>query len=103
MKYLTLEKIKEHCRIDLNEEDSMLTMYGESAEMTLAQYLNRGKNADEMVESLIEQYGEIPAPITHATLMLVDSSYQHRSPSSPQNMYYVLYGFDALVKPYIIL
>jgi hypothetical protein len=105
MEYLTLTDIKDQLRIEqeFTEEDKILTLYGESAENTIAQYLNRGKNAAEMVANLTEQYGGIPKPIIQATLMLVDSSYQHRSPSSPQNMYYVLYGFDMLIKPYMIL
>jgi hypothetical protein len=39
----------------------------------------------------------------HATLLLVDNSYEHRSPQSPQQMYYVGYGFDLMVKPYMKL
>ena len=40
----------------------------------------------------------------HSTgLLLVDNSYTHRSPSTPQQMYAVPYGFDILVKPYMIL
>jgi len=103
MKYLSIGLIKQQLRLDEDCEDALLEMYGDSAEMTMAQYLNRGKTADEMIASLKEEYGEIPAPIYHATLMMVDSSYQHRSPAEPTQMYYVMYGFDALVKPYIKL
>lgn len=103
MKYLSLDFVKQHSRIEYDCEDSLLELYRDAAEETLAQYLNRGKNATEMVASLKEEYGEIPAPIYQATLMLVDQSYQHRSPSSPQNMYNVSYGFDILVKPYMKL
>lgn len=95
--------IKDHSRIDSDCELREIEMYADSAEMTMAQYLNRGKNADEMVESLVAQYGEIPAPIIHATLELVDQSYTHRSPASPQQMYAVPYNFDILVKPFMIL
>ena len=103
MKFLTLEYIKQHLRLDFDCEDGVLQMYADAAEATMANYLGRGKNAQEMVDSLMEEYGEIPAPIYQAALQLVDSSYQHRSPSSPTQMYYVLYGFDALVKPYMKL
>ena len=64
---------------------------------------NRGKDATEMVASLTEDYGKVPDPIMHATLELVDASYQHRSPADAQQMYYVLYGFDFKVKPYMKL
>ena len=103
MEYLTLDYIKKHSRIDFNCEDDMLELYGNSAENTMAQVLNRGKDATEMVASLTEDYGKVPDPIKHATLELVDASYQHRSPADAQQMYYVLYGFDFKVKPYMKL
>ena len=103
MKYLSLEYIKQHSRIDYDCEDGLLEMYGDSAEETVAQYLNRGKTVDDMVADLKEVYGHIPAPIYHATLMLVDVSYQYRSPVSAQNMSVVPYTFDILVKPYMRL
>ena len=99
MKWLTLERIKQQCRIepDFTEEDSLLEMYGESAEEVLLNHLCRS------YENLMEVYGRIPAPLIHASLMLVDVSYQHRSPVSPQNMSIVPYTFDILVKPYMRL
>ena len=103
MKFLSLEYIKQHSRMDLDCEDNLLELYGDSAEETLAQYLNRGKNSDEMIESLTEQYGKIPAPLYHAGLMLVDISYQYRSPVNPTNVSVVPYTFDILVKPYMKL
>lgn len=99
MKWLNLENIKAQCRIepDFTDEDELLEMYGESAEEVLLQYLNR------TYEDLIEVYGHIPAPLCHASLMLVDVSYQYRSPVSTQSMSQVPYTFDLLVKPYMRL
>ena len=99
MKWLTLERIKQQCRIepDFTEEDTLLEMYGESAEEVLLNHLNRS------YEDIMQIYGRIPAPLIHASLMLVDVSYQHRSPVSPQNMSIVPYTFDILVKPYMRL
>jgi hypothetical protein len=99
MKWLTLERIKQQCRIesDFTEEDILLEMYGESAEEVLLNHLNRS------YEDIMQIYGRIPAPLIHASLMLVDVSYQHRSPVSPQNMSIVPYTFDILVKPYMRL
>lgn len=99
MKWLQLEQIKAQLRIepDFTDEDELLEMYGESAEETLLQYLNR------TYEDIIEVYGKIPAPLRHASLMLVDTSYQYRSPVSAQNMSIVPYTFDILVKPYMRL
>lgn len=97
MKFISLDYIKKHSRIDFDCEDDLLELYGNAAEDTLLNYVNR------TYEEVIEQYGKMPAALMQATLMLVDNSYQHRSPASPQNMYYVLYGFDTLVKPYMKL
>jgi len=99
MKWLNLEKIKSQLRIeqDFTVEDSILMLYGESAESTLLNYINRS------YEEVIETWGEIPAPLVQASLMLVDNSYQHRSPASPMQMYCVLYDFDCLVKPFMRL
>ena len=103
MKYLTLEYIKAHSRIDGDMEDSLLELYGASAEDTVMNYLNRGATTDEAINSLLEKYGEIPSAIMQATLMLVDVSYQFRSPISPTNISIVPYTFDILIKPYMVL
>ena len=99
MKFLTLEKIKAQLRIEPNfhDEDTILEVYGESAETTLLNYLNR-PYAD-----IIGSYGDVPLPLVQASLMLVDTSYQHRSPISVTNISQVPYTFDLLVKPYMRL
>ena len=99
MKWLTLERIKQQLRIepDFHEEDDILEEYGESAEETILAYLNRS------YEEVISIYGRVPSPVRHASLMLVDVSYQYRSPISPSNVSLVPYTFDILVKPYMRL
>lgn len=97
MKYLTLEMIKSHSRIQFDCEDDMLQLYAESAEDTVLNMLNRS------YDDLITAYGEVPKPVIQATLMLVDNSYINRSPVSPQQLYQVPYTIDVLLKPYIIL
>ena len=99
MKWLTLQKIKKQCRIDdINtSEDDLLEMYGESAEATVLNLLSRS------YEDVMESYGAVPKPIIHASLMLCDISYQHRSAVSPQSMSIVPYTIDLLLKPYMRL
>ena len=97
LKWLTIADIKQQLRIDFDCEDALLQLYGVAAEDTVLNYI--GRSYDEVMET----YGEIPATLRQATLMLCDNSYQHRSPASPTNMYYVMYGFDMLVKPYMKL
>ena len=99
MKWLTLDKIKAQLRIepDFTAEDTLLESYGESAETTLLNYLNR-PYAD-----ILGSYGDVPQPLVQASLLLVDTSYQHRSPISVTNISQVPYTFDLLVKPYMRL
>lgn len=97
MKYLKIDYIKAHSRIDFDCEDAELELYGQGAEETILYLCNR------TYENLIGTYGEVPASIIHVTLELVCNSYEHRSPASPQNLSAVPYNFDLLVKEYIVL
>ena len=99
MKWLTLDKIKQQCRIepDFHDEDELLTDYGNDAEDMVLNDINRSYT------ELIELYGEVPHPLVTAALMLVAASYQHREPVSQQNLYVVGYGYDKRVKPYMRL
>lgn len=99
MKWLTLEKIKQQCRIeaDFTMEDALLTGYGNSAESTVLNHLNR------TYYDLTEQYGEVPQDLINASLMLVDVWYQHRSPIEALSLSIVPYTFDLLIKPYMKL
>jgi hypothetical protein len=100
MKYLTFEQIKAQLRLDdeqaLDEHD-LLELYGEAAEDMVLNTLNR------TITDIYEQYGMVPKALVQAGLMLVAQSYQHREPSSPQNLYTVPYAFDLLLKPYMKL
>lgn len=104
MKILTLELIKHNSRIQGDLEDDLLEVYGDSAEQTICNMLNRGATVDNMIASLTEQYGEVPSDIVHAGLMMVDTAYRHRASSEPLQMNIVPYGnIDIKLKPYIIL
>ena len=105
MKFLTIDKIKQQLRLDCTCEAELLEDYGNSAEATLAGYIGfvDGNNIPD-VDKMLEAYGgNMPAPLVHAALLLVDTSYQFRSPVSAQNMSVVPYTFDLLVKPYVKL
>ena len=97
MKWLTLEWIKKHSRIDFDCEDDLLELYGESAEDTVLNVIARSYT------EVIEHYGEVPKPLFLAALMLVEVSYTQRAPITQQNMYTVPYAFDMMVKPYMKL
>lgn len=97
MTFLTLAYIKAHSRIDYDIEDTLLEMYADSAEQMIFNMCGRS------YEDFIENYGEIPTPVIHAGLMLVDAAYQQRSPISSTTMSVVPYTFDFLIKPYMRL
>lgn len=97
MKWLTLEYIKKHSRIDFDCEDDLLTMYGESAEETILEICGR------TYEEFVADYGSMPKPLFEAALMLVDLSYQQRNPVSAVNLAAVPYTFDFKIKPYMKL
>lgn len=97
MKWLTLDWIKKHSRIDFDCENEELEEYGNDAEETVLSLINRS------YEELIERYGRVPHPLFVASLMLVEMDYTHRSPDSMNNLYTVPYSFDMKVKPYMKL
>lgn len=97
MKYLTIDDIRQHTRIDWNDEDAVLELYGAAAEDATLNVLRRS------YDEVLALYGEVPAPVRQATLLLAANSYQHREPASAQNMSAVPYAFDVLVKPYMRL
>lgn len=103
MKWLTLQEIKAHLRIDSDccIEDSLLTRYGASAEATILQLTRR--TVEELIAMNPLQDGEVPPDIWEASLLLVEHSYQNRGAVSPISMYTVPYGFDMKIRPYMRL
>ena len=100
MKFLTFDQIKAQLRLDdaqATAEHDLLELYGEAAEDTVLNNLNRS------LTDIYEQYGMVPKAVVQAGLMLVAQSYQHREPASPQNLYTVPYAYDLLLKPYMRL
>lgn len=97
MKWLTIEWIKKHSRIDFDIEDDLLELYGNSAEESVLNLCNRS------YEDIVETYNGVPKAIVHASLMLVEVSYKFRDPDTMQRLYAVPYTFEMLLKPYMIL
>lgn len=103
MDWLELNDIKDQLRIerDYHDEDTILTRYGNSAEATILNLT--GRTYEELKAMNPTGENAIPADIWEATVMLVVSSYEHRSPSAQYQMYAVGYGFDMKIKPYMRL
>lgn len=98
MKWLTLERIKQQCRIepDFLDEDDLLEEYGETAEDAILEVLNRS------YEELYEAYGRIPAPVIQTSRMLVASLYKDREKDLVQEAHDNK-TFAFLLKPYMRL
>lgn len=97
MKLIPIEYIKAHSRIEYDIEDQLLELYADSAQSVTLEYLGRS------LEDIVEEYGDIPTPLRHAALMLVDFSYQQRSPMTTAQMHLVPYTYDFLITPYMKL
>jgi uncharacterized phage protein (predicted DNA packaging) len=97
MKWLTIEYIHEHSRIDYNCEDAVLELYGTAAEDAILNLCRR------TYDNLMDIYGDIPAKLRAASLLLCDHMYQNRGITTPGNMAVVPYGFDMMVREFMVL
>lgn len=98
MRYLTLDFLKAHCRIDGDCENELIERKGAAAENAVLNLLNR------TLEDLMEANGgEVPDDVINATAELAENFINHRSPTEQVNLYVVPYGFDIQLKPYMVL
>ena len=97
LKWLSLEAIHAHCRIDFNCEDAELEQMGITAEQAILDLTRR------TYENFIDTYGRIPDPIFNASLLLVQNLYNNRDAADSQKKEASLYGFDLLLKNYMVL
>ena len=86
MKWLNLTLIKANSRIEMDDEDALLDIYGESAEQQVL--TDTGRTYDELVEM---GGGTFPADLVHASLLLTDAAYNQRSAVDKMNWYVVPY------------
>lgn len=97
LKWLNLDAIHQHCRIDFNCEDSELEQYGIAAEQAILDLTRR------TFENFIDTYGRIPDPIFNASLLLVQSFYKNRDAEEQRDTKEIAFGFQFLVKNYMCL
>ena len=99
LKWLTIDAIHAHCRIDFNCEDAELEQMGIAAEQAILDLTRR------TYENFIDTYGRIPDPIFNASLLLVQSLYNNRD--AAETTVYTskesMYGLQFLVKNYMVL
>ena len=84
---LTLDEAKLHCRIDHNDEDSLLGALIATATTAVADYMNVTSVDDTA-----------PAPVKSAALLLVGSLYEQRE-SQGDRQFYKNPTFENLLNP----
>ena len=97
MKYLTLEYIKAHSRIDYDCENELISKIGSAAETAILDLIGQS------YEELMDTYGEVPDTVMQATFELADNLIRHRAPGEQVGLTIVPYNFDLMLKKYIIL
>ena len=97
LKWLNLDAIHEHCRIDFNCEDAELLQIGKAAEQAILDLTRR------TYENFIDTYGRIPDPIFNASLLLVQSLYKNRDAEEQRDSKEIAFGFSFMVKNYMVL
>jgi uncharacterized phage protein (predicted DNA packaging) len=107
MKFLTLNEIKDQCRIehDFTLEDTLLTTYGGASENALLRICNRSYS--DLLENFGDDDGEcgkvVPADFRVAALLLAKHLYEHRGPTENVSVSMVPYALDSLIKPFMRL
>ena len=97
LRWLNLDAIHQHCRIDFNCEDAELEQMGMAAEQAILDLTRR------TYENFIDTYGRIPDPIFNATLLLVQSLYKNRDAEEQRESKEIAFGFAFMVKNYMVL
>lgn len=116
LKIVTMDELKAQLRVDFEDEDEIISLYGAAAEdyvinetrrtiaeLNLVGYIEKfGESAIEDVDpdaiSLDKQY--FPKRLKLAMLMLAAHLYRNREPVAAVNQNTVPYTLEALVKPY---
>ena len=97
LKWLTIDAIHAHCRIDFSCEDAELEQMGIAAEQAILDLTRR------TFDNFIDTYGRIPDPIYNATLLLVQSLYKNRDAEEQRDSKEIAFGFSFMVKNYMVL
>ena len=97
LKWLNLDAIHQHSRLDFNCEDAELLQMGMAAEQAILDLTRR------TYANFIDTYGRIPDPIFNASLLLVQSLYKNRDAEDQRDSKEIAFGFSFLVKNYMVL
>lgn len=94
---MSMQMIKDHCRIDFAYDEDELKRDGQAAEQAILDLTRR------TYENFIDTYGCIPQPIVNATLLLTQSLYKNRDAEEQRDSKEIAFGFSFMVKNYMYL
>lgn len=104
MEIISISEIRKQIRIDdFEEEESILTLYGDAAESAVIQNTNR--TVEELIAENMNRTGknEFPSQLKVAILMTCATLYKNRESVTGITQTVVPYGYGYLVKPWIKL
>ena len=81
MIFTDLTEAKEHLRVEIDTDDTLIDTYIAAAEEHVMRYLNLTE------EELLGSPGSRPAPIRAAVLMIVADLYEHREAQTDLQIY----------------
>ena len=104
MKFLTLDAIKEQCRLDKNDtsQDNELTRYATAAERKI--FSDTGYTYEELLDRGDDGANNtkvFPEDLVLAGLLLVSTWYKYRENIENVSMYRVDYSYEYLISDYV--
>lgn len=99
MNYLTLEDIKQQCRIEANfhEDDTLLESIGDGAESFLEAHLN-----ESLDNIAADNGGELPVALYRAMMLIVDYLYDNTGSRGTEEIPNAFFILAAPFKKYAI-
>lgn len=91
---VTMEELKMQMRVDFDEEDEIISLYGLAAQNTVFNMIRRGYS------ECLDGTGKVYAPVRAAILILAAHLYKNREPVASVAQNAVPYSISVLVKPY---
>lgn len=103
LRVVTLDDLKGQMRIDFEEDDAQILIYGIAAEDAIINMTRR--SIDELIQENKRRSGieDFPKMLYVAILILAAQLYKYREPVSGINQVTVPYTLEFMVKPWIRL
>lgn len=99
---VTVEELKQQMRVDFDEEDELIRLYGVAAQDTILNMIRR--DAEELeIYDRDDGEAKIAAPVKTAILILAAHLYKNREPVSSVAQNAVPYSISVLIKPFVRL